>query len=375
MKIAQVLTIRLHNASGGTQKVYADMANAMARSGHEVGCFYYDEKKGAPFYSINEAVHLTNAFSKARKTLANIRSCLILNKKKRRAKRRITSISYVINDLKAFKPDIILLYWLDPIINDLVKLKIPVVMMMHMLPSYFAACRCFPACKESLAKCDCIQVLMPDTIDEMKQLVNNDNIVCIPNVVPQYDTISNTDSRTIVFVGRKSAEKRPWLLVQAFALLKDKYPDWKVEMWGEEHFVPHITKRVKALITEHSLEKQVLMYGPTHDIEKVLDNASIFVLPSSQESFGMALTEAMSKGVPSIVCSDCTSCATLVRHGENGLHCEPTAEDMALQLSKLMDSQELRTKLGKQAHEDVKIFSPDVVFKQWERLMTSLILD
>ena len=370
MRIAQLNPGRVLNALGGTEKVFFAMANAMNNRGHSVGCFFYDTVEGTPLFPVNKNVRLNNCFNKARikskKRWAKIKACLYLNKKKRREVRTITRNKLIISDIKSFKPDVIILYWVDPIINELVKLKVPVVLMMHLPPTLFASKPYFPACMPGMEKSSCIQVLMPSAVSEMYQFVKNDNIVHIPNVVPQYETVSNRASHTIIFLGRIAELKRPWILAEAFALLKDKYPDWKVELWGEEHCEPKVAKRVHEIIERRGLENHVICCGPTTNIEDKLNNASIIVMPSSMESFCLAAAEGMSKGLPCVVCKDCETLRTIVRHGENGFHCEPSAEDMAAWLSKLMDSQELREKLGNQAREDMKQYASENIYDKWE---------
>jgi len=234
-------------------------------------------------------------------------------------------------------------------------------------------CETFLTLPEGLEQCNCIQVLMPKHIEELRRFIPNKNIVCIPNIVPQYKEQSDVTSHTIIFVGRIAEQKRPWLIIEAFALLKEEYSDWKIELWGEENVEPHISERVRLLIQKYDLKDRILFCGTTLEVQDKLRRASIMLMPSSQEGFCLALTEGMSMGLPAVACKDCSTLNTLVRHGENGFLCEPTPEDIALQLSKLMDSYELRKKLGNQAKEDMKQYRPDIVYDKWESLMHEVI--
>lgn len=377
MKIAQITTIRVNNAFGGTEKVFFSMANALTARGHQVGCFYYDTNDGGPAYAPDDKVFLKNAYSLSRlkreKKLAKLRASIVLSRRRRREIRKIVPHNLIVKDVKAYKPDVVLLYWPDEIIYSLLKLNIPVILMMHMDANHFEGHSYFHFAKKGLEKCDSIQVLMQNQVAQLRRVLNNDNIVCIPNIVPQYNQQSNNESHTIIFIGRMADQKRPWLIAEAFALLKDKYPDWRVELWGEAGFDQGVTDRVKGIIQEHGLENNIIFCGTTLDIKSKLENSSIILMPSEHEGFSLALTEAMSMGLPAVICRDCTSCDALIRHGENGYSCEPTAEGIAQYLDKLMGSLELRKTLGSQAREDMKLYSEDVVCDMWLKLMQEVI--
>lgn len=377
MKIAQIKFDRINNALGGTEKVFLTMASAMVKRGHSVGCFYYDTTIGEPTFPVNPQVYLNNCCngfrSKFRKFLSRIHTGFVLDRNKRHKIRISWKNDIIIKNVLAFKPDVILLYWPHPIIYKLNQLDIPVIQMIHMAPTYFEKDSNFIASRDGLEKCDCIQVLMPEYRQELYQFIKNENIVYIPNIVPQYTVQSELTSPVIIFLGRIVEQKRPWLIVEAFALLKDRYPDWRVELWGEQDLEPHITDRVTRLIQRYGLEDRVLLCGTTLDVSSKLKQASILLMPSSHEGFSLALTEGMSMGLPVIACRDCPALDTLVHNGENGFLCEASPEDIASKLAQLMDSLECRKRLGHQAKEDMKQYHPDLVYDRWEELMSEVV--
>lgn len=84
--------------------------------------------------------------------------------------------------------------------------------MIHMAPTYFEKDNNFIASRDGLEKCDCIQVLMPEYRQELYQFIKNENIVYIPNIVPQYTVQLELTSPVIIFLGRIVEQKRPWLI-------------------------------------------------------------------------------------------------------------------------------------------------------------------
>lgn len=376
MRIAQLNFTRVNNALGGTEKVFLTMANAMAEKGHKVGCFYYDKDQGKPLFPTHDDVYLKNCYNistKIKIIASRLFACLFTDKKMRHKIRQWPNDHSFIKNIMKFNPDVILLYWPNPIIHSLHKLHIPIILMFHMAPSQYKTDKTVVMYNEELAKCDSIQVLMPEFREEVFSFIENEHIVHIPNIVPQYTKQAPLTSPTIIYVGRISEQKRPELIVESFALLKDNYPDWKVELWGESHTEPLVTQRVKELIQKYRLEDSILFCGTTNDVPAQLEKASIILMPSAHEGFCLALTEAMSMGLPAIACKDCPAINSLVHHEKNGFLCSPTPEDIAAHLAKLMDSEELRKKLGKQAKEDMKPFSPESVYEKWENLMMDVI--
>jgi len=66
---------------------------------------------------------------------------------------------------------------------------------------------------------------------------------------------------------------------------------------------PAYRARLDEIVARHALQARVLFVGMLHGKERVaaLVDCEIFVLPSSQENFGVAVVEAMAAGCPVIV--------------------------------------------------------------------------
>ncbi|MFP2904812.1 N-acetyl-alpha-D-glucosaminyl L-malate synthase BshA [Pyxidicoccus sp. 3LFB2] len=70
-------------------------------------------------------------------------------------------------------------------------------------------------------------------------------------------------------------------------------------------------------LRELGLEDRVAFLGKQDRFEELLAAADVFLLPSEQESFGLAALEALSCGIP-VVASDIGGIPELVSHGETG---------------------------------------------------------
>lgn len=107
------------------------------------------------------------------------------------------------------------------------------------------------------------------------------------------------DPDLLLFVGRLSQEKGLVRLIDAFSIALHHKPKLRLRIvgyGGQEH---ELRNQVKAL----GLERAVEFTGAknSESIVNLLDEAGIFILPSYYENCPVALLEAQSRGVPSMV--------------------------------------------------------------------------
>lgn len=76
--------------------------------------------------------------------------------------------------------------------------------------------------------------------------------------------------------------------------------------------------QAQRLVTELGLNHQVIFLGRNREIDRYVCSADLFLLPSSQESFGLAALEAMAYGIP-VIASQVGGLPELIIHGESGL--------------------------------------------------------
>jgi glycosyltransferase involved in cell wall biosynthesis len=109
---------------------------------------------------------------------------------------------------------------------------------------------------------------------------------------------------TVVFVGRASdPRKNVGLLLAAFELLRESVPEARLRLVGQPPAV--------------ALPAGVHAAGPVASVAAELRKASLFVLPSRQEGFGIVVAEALAAGVPVLV-TPCGGPEELVRSSNGG---------------------------------------------------------
>ena len=376
---------RVVNAKGGAEKVFCDMANALARRGFDVSAICFDENKGLPGYPLDETVRFINAHDGVNHSLFDGKFAIKVrswspSKNQRKINRFLLTyrkhqegIGRALERLKDV--DIFISFQLQTtfVLRRLLDVKTPIVTMLHGNPGFYCNSTLFPFLKNSLEELSVVQVLRPEFVEEARKYIKNVPIIVIPNVAPQYNESSNLRKKKIINVARLDPEKDPALLVRAFALLKDQFPDWTCEWWGETSINPSLTKQIEELIAREGLEKRFLLKGVTNDVSKQLRDASIFAFPSETEGFSLALAEGFAMGLPAVGRKDCPSVNTLIRDGENGFLTDSTPEAFAQGLARLMQSEELRRRFGAQGKEDMKVFSADRVWGAWEKLIHDLV--
>ena len=121
------------------------------------------------------------------------------------------------------------------------------------------------------------------------------------------DLSIDNNSPIILSVGRLNPIKGHIYLIEAMELLKIKYPNFKLLLIGDGPERENLENKTKQLC----LSENILFLGEIREIDIYYKLADIFVLPSVNEGFGLALIEAMSNrllvvasrvgGVPEII--------------------------------------------------------------------------
>lgn len=153
-------------------------------------------------------------------------------------------------------------------------------------------------------------------------------------------------------------------------MIHKKYPEWRVELWGQD--CGDYTNTLKVMIKNLGLTKKVILCGTTKEIKDKLLKASIFCFPSQYEGFGLALTEAMAAGLPAIGCQNCPAVKELLAD-DVGILCEDSVEAIAKSLQKLIANFELRVSLGNKGRMKVKNFSQEEIFKAWDDIFRKIV--
>jgi glycosyltransferase involved in cell wall biosynthesis len=127
----------------------------------------------------------------------------------------------------------------------------------------------------------------------------------LPNGVPYSALEADVASgREVLFLARMHTRKRPLVFVEAALSLREEFPDTRFTLVGPDEGE---AAAVMAHIEAASAQDTITWEGPLHPTKTLsrMSRASIYVLPSLDESFGMTVLEAMSIGLPTVITYGC----------------------------------------------------------------------
>jgi N-acetyl-alpha-D-glucosaminyl L-malate synthase BshA len=131
---------------------------------------------------------------------------------------------------------------------------------------------------------------------------------------------------------------------------------------------------VEKLATSLGVSDNVAFLGEQLQMARLLAQADLFLLPSEQESFGLAALEALASGVP-VVATNVGGLPEVVRHAETGW-LVPVGDPPALAgaVVKLLGDETRRAAMGRAARADALArFRPEPVVARVEELYRELL--
>ncbi|MCH8908348.1 MAG: N-acetyl-alpha-D-glucosaminyl L-malate synthase BshA [Candidatus Heimdallarchaeota archaeon] len=193
-----------------------------------------------------------------------------------------------------------------------------------------------------------------------------------------YDFIDTEEFRPPTSQRRKSIVqasnfrpiKQVPFLIEIFAQLREEFPDWDLELIGNGPDRPTSVRKARQL----KIKDKVKFLGVRNDIPDLFSTASIMASTSRIESFGVTLGEAMACETP-VLAPLTGGIPELIVQNKTGLLFElDSIGDAVEKFRMMMNSEDLRTKMGKAARRHVETnFSTKNIVKQYEQLYYEVI--
>ena len=179
--------------------------------------------------------------------------------------------------------------------------------------------------------------------------------------------------KEVVYVGRLEPNiKRVHRVLETWRLVEKKHLDWTLRIVGDGNE----RKELERLIVYYSLRK-VRLEG-FNDPRPYYEKASVLLLTSEYEGFGLVIVEGMSFGVVPIALGSYSAVHDIIEDGKDGNivpYCKKKgfiAKDMAQKLEFLMNNDDKRNEMALAAIEKSKKFSIETIYKKWEELLLNL---
>lgn len=210
-------------------------------------------------------------------------------------------------------------------------------------------------------------VLTNGNLNEWQYLKNK---MVIPNPLSFYPEASSTLSHEkMIAVGKQGYQKGYDMLLEAWVLVIQSFPDWHLEIYGTKN----PDNKLEQLAKKLNIKDNITFFDPEKNIQEKYLDASIYVMSSRYEGFGMVLIEAMACGVP-CVSFDCNyGPSDIIENNVDGFVVpNGNIEALANAICKLMADPQLRIGMGAKAKENVQRYLPDNIVGQWDVLFKEL---
>jgi N-acetylglucosaminyldiphosphoundecaprenol N-acetyl-beta-D-mannosaminyltransferase len=215
-------------------------------------------------------------------------------------------------------------------------------------------------------------VLVSDALKEYyKQELKSSKCKCIyiPNSLDEIPSTKSTlNQKRIISVGRLAKEKGYSDLINVFASVHKKHPDWTLDIVGDGVLYESLSNEIKQL----KLDKYITLHGFQRKdyINKLLKKSSIYVMTSHTESFGLSLVEAMSFGIPCVAFDSAEGANEIISNNKDGyLIPNRDKELMTDKINELIEDKKLRDKIGKNASKKSLLYDKKAVKKKWINIL------
>ncbi|MCC9000802.1 MAG: glycosyltransferase family 4 protein [Candidatus Contendobacter sp.] len=202
--------------------------------------------------------------------------------------------------------------------------------------------------REALRQLRGVIVTSPSTVRALAdyEIPPEQCVVVVPGTDPApLATGSGGDELTLLCVASLTPRKGHAVLFRALARLKDQ--PWRLRCAGGADFDPVTAAELSILVDELGLSARIEFLGQLDEAALALEyrRADGFVLPSHHEGYGMALAEALARGLP-IISTKAGAIPDTVP-ADAGLLVSPGDEAaLAEALARVMTEPELRQRLA-----------------------------
>ena len=343
---------------GGAEKQMVMLANELAKRGHDI-------------YMISISVD-NNCYSLDK----NVTYCFIPDKHGR-ALRHITRYIDIKNKLKAIKPDITLNFWYQ-------SAYLAAGMSKRITGKVVYSERGDPGDKEYNGLLGKIRDITLPRIDGFvfqsrgaqkyfdEAVQRRSVVIANPVFVKRADYPQVEERRkSIVTIGRLHPQKNHKLLIDSFALIEDKIPDYTLEIWGDGE----LKDELQSQIDGYKLTDRILLKGTSDKIHSLVYDSSLFVLSSDYEGLPNTLLEAMAIGIP-CVSTDCRpgGAREIIDDGVDGL-ITPIGDKakLAEAMLKMIKNPERSLLMAEKASAAMEKYKTDNIYSKWEEYFQSLV--
>lgn len=197
-----------------------------------------------------------------------------------------------------------------------------------------------------------------------KQCQNIGKIIVNPVLIPCKASVIKNN--VIVTTGRLDLKQKSYdELIKAFSIVQKKYPDFKLELYGDGPDLSILKQMVHGL----NLDESVIFKGMQKNVHSKISSASMFVLSTKYEGLSNSLLEAFLMGIPCIS-SNWNGAEEVIDNMKNGiLYTKGDYKQLAKYIIYYIENYEVALKFANNAIHEIAKYDINNVIKQWESLI------
>ncbi len=218
-------------------------------------------------------------------------------------------------------------------------------------------------------RADHIKLLYPGQLNGYKNI--NKKQISIFHDFTQISILKSSEksSKYILFLGHPWFLKGVDILIKAFKLASNEFPDYGLKIVG---FCPDKTYFQKLAYGNDKIELcNPVLYGEAIEL---MSKCDLFVLPSRTEGMGRVLLEAFASKKP-VVASNVDGIPHYIKHGYNGLLFESeNVEDLAIKIRFILNKPDYAAQLAENGYKYVHEYLSEDRYVECFRDMVERVL-
>lgn len=183
-------------------------------------------------------------------------------------------------------------------------------------------------------------------------------------------TLLGQNNKRIVCLAGLRQEKDHYLLLEAFKIVQNTYPNWTLHLIGKD-YNNNYSNGLKKYLKSEKLEGNVFLYGMCSDVKNILDQSTIGVLSSKNEGLPISLLEYGLVNLP-VLTTNVGECSNVINN-DKAIVSARNSNIFAEYLMRLIENEDLRNEIANSLKNNIlKYYSKDIFINNIKKIYLDL---